>query len=56
MCSHVKEVAVTVHILGEERNQKICFEACALCDPADGKCTVSLSDENNFHHFRNVMY
>lgn len=32
MCSHVKEVAVTVHVLGEERNQKICFEASALCD------------------------
>lgn len=40
MCSHVKEVAVTVHVLGEERNQKICFEASALCDLPGRKCTV----------------
>lgn len=37
MCSRVKEPVVTVHILGEERNQKMCFGASALCDPPGRK-------------------
>lgn len=45
MCSHVKEVAVAVRVLGgvEERNQKICFEAGTLCDlPGRKMLCVSL--------------